>query len=105
MTSYRSTLTITGHHVGTPPEAVLATAVAAVEAQTVVEDSGVRLVSGEPAVVVRHLDDGDAAAASTAATLLAAVGTVATTGALVLHRRDGGRWTPVPAGAAARGVG
>ena len=105
MSSYRSTLTITGYDVGTPPEAVLATAVAAVAAQTVVEDSGVRLVSGEPAIFVRYLDDGDAAAASTAAALLTAVGTVATTGALVLHRRDGGRWTPVPAGAAGRGVG
>ena len=105
MASYRSTLTITGHSVGTPPEAVLATAVSAVEALTVVEDSGVRLVAGEPAVFVRYVDDADAAAASTAAALLGAVGAVATTGALVLHRRDGGRWTPVSAGAAGRGVG
>jgi len=105
VSSYRATLAVSEYSVGTPPEAVLATAVSAVAGVALVEDSGVRLVRGEPAVFVRYLDDSDAAAASTASALLGAVGAIATTGALTLHRRDGGRWTPVPAGAVSRGMG
>ena len=105
MSSYRATLTVTATAVGTPPWAVLATAVAAVAERAVVEDSGVRLVAGAPAVCGRYVADGDAAAAATAAALLTAVAAIATTGAVALHRRDGGRWTPVRATAAGSGVG
>ena len=96
MRSYRASLVVTAYDARMPPEEVLVTAARSVAGSALaVEDSGLRMVGGVPALYVRFLSTSDGAAATTAREMAEAVRARATTGGLTLQRRDGGRWTPV----------
>ncbi|KRE81600.1 hypothetical protein [Arthrobacter sp. Soil763] len=101
MPSFQTRLKITGLKPGTPPEAVMETAVEALGTRHHVEANQLELAGGVPQLNLRFLVDATAYAAEnrqaleSAAMMRDAVERVAVTGTLMVLRRSRGRWAPV----------
>lgn len=101
MPSFQTRLKITGLKPGSPPEAVMAAAVEALETRHHVESHQLELAAGVPQLNLRFLvepttysaENGQAREA--AAMMRDAVERVAVTGSLAVLRRSRGRWAPV----------
>ncbi|MCC3267517.1 hypothetical protein [Arthrobacter gengyunqii] len=101
MPSFRAQLNITGLKPGTPPEAVMETAVAALAASHHVEANQLDIVSGTPRITLRFMvPDNEwslenSQALRAAANMRHAVETVADAERLRVLRRQRGRWVPL----------
>jgi hypothetical protein len=96
--SFRAVLKITGLRPGNKPEAVMATALAAMGSIHLVEANSLDVVAGVPVITLRFLveasstDDENQRAAAAAAAMQSAVDEVAVTGRLTTLRRERGKW-------------
>jgi hypothetical protein len=101
MPSFQAKLKITGLKPGNPPEAVMASAVEALETRHHVESNQLGIVGGVPQIVLRFLVEardyqGENSEARTSAAMMRdAVERVALTGSLTVLRRSRGKWAPV----------
>lgn len=101
MPSFRAQLNITALRPGHAPEAVMESAVAALEKAHHVEGNQLDIVAGVPRITLRYTvaesgwDQEIATACASAALMRAAVERVALSERLVVLRRIRGRWSPV----------
>jgi hypothetical protein len=101
MPSFQTRLKITGLKPGSPPEAVMAAAVEALETRHHVESNQLQISGGVPELNLRFLVEAtefsgeNSQARESAAMMRDAVERVAVTGALLVLRRSRGRWSPV----------
>ncbi|KQR01936.1 hypothetical protein ASF72_12255 [Arthrobacter sp. Leaf141] len=101
MPSFQTRLKITGLRPGNPPEAVMDAAVEALGTRHHVESHQLQLAGGVPQLHLRFLVEPteysgeNQQALQSAAMMRDAVERVALTGALLVLRRNRGRWAPV----------
>ena len=101
MPSFQTRLKITGLIPGHPPEAVMAAAVEALGTRHHVESNQLDIAGGVPQLNLRFLVESteysgeNNQALESAALMRDAVERVAVTGALLVLRRNRGRWAPV----------
>jgi hypothetical protein len=101
MPSFQTRLKITGLKPGHPPEAVMAAAVEALGTRHHVESNQLDIAGGVPQLNLRFLVEPtehsgeNNQALESAALMRDAVERVAVTGALLVLRRNRGRWAPV----------